>query len=499
MGINLTCPQCGERMTVQFAPDMRVVCEHCGHERGSGLETKAAEVRAKGQPPAVRITHVGDVNVRARTLFYTGHDYLFQENKEEAIKSFLRAIEMQPDFVDPHLWIARISDDEAVKRDHLGTILAYNPGNIEAMRMLLVLNGRLTPEQAALTYGNHEPEVRQAEEPVETTTTVLHCPACGGDLTVNEEAGKVECRFCGYTAAKPRPSTANGDILVAALLERKAQPVKWVIGERLLHCNQCGAERTIAGNKLSMRCPFCGSNHVIEQDALGSFEQPDGILPFSIPREQAGEAIKQQLKGFGERLKGLFDSNKVSRATLEGFYLPFWVFDAIVQGTRTRIDNGQERRDQFNYRSAAPAYQQTIFHDAMYDVEVCAVESPPRELTARLGDFDYDNLAAYEPEMLAKYPAELYTLDFDRAALEARSVVSGMMRGRHTRRDAGDDSNVTITVFSNIQSMSFRLLLLPVWVATLIEEDGDIRTALVNGQSGKVVLGKAQKQGRKKG
>ena len=45
-----------------------------------------------------------------------------------------------------------------------------------------------------------------------------------------------------------------------------------------------------------------------------------------------------------------------------------------------------------------------------------------------------------------------------------------------------------------IQNMSFRLVLLPVWVASLMEDDGDVRAALVNGQTGKVALGKAEKR-----
>jgi hypothetical protein len=55
---------------------------------------------------------------------------------------------------------------------------------------------------------------------------------------------------------------------------------------------------------------------------------------------------------------------------------------------------------------------------------------------------------------------------------------------------------VTINVFTSIQQLSFRLVLMPVWIATLVEEDFDVRTALVNGQTGKVVLGKAQKPGK---
>jgi hypothetical protein len=41
--------------------------------------------------------------------------------------------------------------------------------------------------------------------------------------------------------------------------------------------------------------------------------------------------------------------------------------------------------------------------------------------------------------------------------------------------------------------MSFQLLLVPVWLATLHETDGDTRRALVNGQTGECALGKTEK------
>ena len=287
----------------------------------------------------------------------------------------------------------------------------------------------------------------------------------------------------------PERSTSDGDLFIAAMLERKAQPVRWLIGERLLHCNNCGAERTIAGNQLSTRCPFCNSNHVIEKDALDSFEQPEGLIPFTISRDDAGESIKQHLRGFTERVKGWFDNNKVAQATLNGFYLPFWVYDATLNITRTRIDNAPTPD---RARVAAP-YLQSNLTDAMYDVEVCAVQSPPNALTMHLGDYDLHDLVSYQPDLLAAYPAQLYTVDFDEAALEARSRISTAMRAKYGRRELSEDSHVSINVLTAIQQMRFRLVLLPVWVATLVEQDQDVRPALVNGQTGQVVLGKAEK------
>jgi DNA-directed RNA polymerase subunit RPC12/RpoP len=485
MGINLTCPECSQRMTIDLATTT-VTCKHCGYKRDTGLDARAAEIRARGQRPHVPITTPGELNARAISLFNTGHDYLFQGDKKAAIDAFQDALEIEPEFLDAHLWIAKTTDDPAIQRDHLSTILAHAPGHAEAMRMMMVLNGRLTPEQASAP--DRDVMVRHANEPVTMKATALRCPACSGDLTIYDD--RVECRFCGYQGEKPRQDTASGDLLLAALLERKAKAVKWVIGERMLHCNQCGAERTIPATQLSARCPFCGSNHVIEQDALGSFEQPEGLIPFRITREEAGANIKKQLKSVAERIKGLFGDNRVARATLNGCYLPYWVFDASVEVTRTRIDNspGQDRRTYQRYE----AYQQMRFDDALFDVCVCAVRSPEAELTGRLGAFDTRQAAAYEPELLAKYPAALYSIDFDDAALQARGNISALMREKYGQRDTAD-TDVSISVFSSIRQMSFRLVLMPVWIGTLVEEDGDVRTALLNGQTGKVVLGKAEK------
>jgi ribosomal protein S27E len=488
MGINLTCPQCGERMKFDRA-STTVQCTNCGYKRGTGLDEKVEEIRANGPRPNVALRNPDEINGRAVSLFYTAHDHLFVGEKDAAIHCLESAIELQPDFTEAHLWVARTTDDEKLKRDHLSSILAYDGGNQEATQMMLVLNGRLTPEQAAAFAQNREPVLKTADAPVGTDTAVLHCPKCGGDLTFYEDTGRVECLFCGYTAHAPKKAVGNGDLLLAAMLERKVQPIRWVIGERLLHCDNCGAERTIAGNQLSTRCPFCNSNHVIEKDALDSFEQPEGLIPFSITREEAGAKIKERLSGMTERVKGWFDNNKIAQAALSGYYLPFWIFDATLQVSRTRVDNSPSLD---RARLALP-YMQTHFQDAVYDVEVCAVNSPPNALTSKLGDYHLREMVAYEPGLLARYPAQLYTVDFDRAALEARSRISSIMREKYDNRNLGDDRQVSIHVTTGIQQMSFRLVLLPVWIGTLVEQDKDVRSALVNGQTGEVVLGRSEK------
>ncbi len=213
--MNLTCPQCGNRMSIDFNTD-RVRCPHCGYVRPDDigtLEATEAAVKAHGSAPAVQLIYHGEIKGDAMAAFDSGQDALFKGNKQAALDCFRRASDYMPDWPDAHLWIARVSDDEKVKRDELGVVLGLVPNNLEAIRMIMVLDGKLTPEQVAQTYHDNDPQVRQAPDAVAAKVASLICPKCGGELTVNQLLNRVECRFCGYTAPLSKHASTDGTLL----------------------------------------------------------------------------------------------------------------------------------------------------------------------------------------------------------------------------------------------------------------------------------------------
>jgi len=163
------------------------------------------------------------------------------------------------------------------------------------------------------------------------------------------------------------------------------------------------------------------------------------------------------------------------------------MFDFALQVSKTTTDKRSNR----NYTPGIHnAYRNETIADMLNNVPVPAVQSPPRRLLKRLGRFDHNAIVGYEPEILSRFSAEIYSIDFDKASLHAREIVSETMREKH---GITVESEVSVTVMTHIQNATFRLVLLPVWVVTIIEDDGDVRLALVNGQSGTVALGKAKK------
>lgn len=419
---------------------------------------------------------------------------------DDAERAFKRVLESSRDFVPAYLALAMLTHDEEQAEDYLTTVLAHEPGNVAATRELMILRGELD-EDAADIDEYTTPEVREAGGAVGVKTKNVRCPRCGSARMLHDPlTEQLQCGSCGYVdeSASSGASTVGG--LTAALLKRRSQPVVWEVGERLLECQSCGAQRTLAREVLTQECPFCSSQHVITRDALNSFQQPDSIVPFRMTLEEARQALDTRLGSWTEKIAGLFGENRAERIQFEGVYLPFWVFDASLQVRRTITRDNNSiglTRDSNRYSpSMQPSYETETIADAVHSVEIAAVSSPPLKLTRELGDYPVGNARPYAPKLLGGFPAELYDIDFDAASLEARSVIGEEMREKHRYQvQAARGNSVNVTIFTEFQQMQFQLVLLPVWVATIHERDDDIRTALINGVTGRIALGKARKPG----
>jgi predicted RNA-binding Zn-ribbon protein involved in translation (DUF1610 family)/Zn ribbon nucleic-acid-binding protein len=496
------CPQCRGQRTFTVR-DTQIQCRRCGYSQPRQANTAAAKTENRADPrehlrPTFQLRHRGDVDRWARAAYNTAQTHIGRKEWAEAREALERALEYQHDFLDAHFWTALLSDDAEEKHKHLSQVLAQQPDYPEAVREMMVLRGGLTADQArALQNPYLEPERVEAGGAVAANTDNLRCKVCGSNqMTVDEMTGQVVCESCGSLDRREMIKRhTNADSLTMALLKHRAQPVQWVVGERLLACESCGAQRTISAQTMRDECPFCGSTQIIERDALGSFQQPEGLVPFAIGEVEARQRIRERLGGWQERMRGLLNNNTVESTKLEGVYLPFWVFDAMVEIRRTILRSlpAYEREEKGLFSTMRPAYESSTTNDAMNDVMLCAVRSPEPLLTRKLGRYDLRSVRPYAANLLAKHAAQLYSIEFDEASLLARRQIAAEMRRKHAYSEFGTGSGVEVNIFPSVKQMQFQLLLMPVWVGVLHEADGDVRMALVNGQDGHVVLGKAKK------
>lgn len=489
----LTCKLCGwkDEIEIGSASDYRIPTDEQSPEEDLIQEITGEADQDIRDVREFRVTYYisnrSTITTWGSAAYDTAMMHLKRKEWDETITALQRALGTDPDFIEAHLWLGRLLTDENEQREHISHIIAHQPQHTEALLELMYLNGQIALSQLEhALFGDGEVKIQEAGAPVKSETNILSCPVCGGHMTTHPISGHVECGFCGHIEESESEVSTSGASLVTALLQQRSEGVKWLIGDRILHCNNCGAESTIPEGKMGTHCRFCGSNHIIEQDALNSFRQPEGVIPFTIPPEQAEQAIQEKLLGRWERFKGVFVNNKVKQTMFSGTYLPFWVFDVVLDANLTF-----KLKDSTAIRYGASAVRSEKRSDVFNNYAFPAVISPSPKLIDKISRYDMSTVQGYDPNLLARYPAEIYQVDFDSASLEVRGRVRRIVRERYQQETALYQSEDLSNVSMMIRDMSFRLLLLPVWIATLIEDDGDVRIGLVNGQTGKAVLGKA--------
>ncbi len=404
---------------------------------------------------------------------------LARHDADGARRALLSALEISEDYPDAWLQLAALAPDADEQRRCLKNALASDPTNLVARQALAMLDGRLDTA---------EPPPGQRLEPGQAASLRLACPQCGGRLAYDEGGKAVFCAFCGYRVldADELARSDHHSPVFEGILRRKYQGKRWNVGQQWLRCGECGAITTLPRHTLTITCRFCGSRHVIQESAQDRFEQPDLIAPFALDEPAARAAIDEKLSSGLRRITRFF-ADAVDRIDLHGAYLPFWVFDADM------IVN-------WSWSNAPDRGKHPIL---LSDITVLAVPSPPRELVDRIEPYDLQQSVDYDPRLLATHPARLYSMDMTEASIQVRSKLVRLAErraetGLRLRRPASGYSNDdagSLRLNAYTEFLTYRLALLPVWIARLVEEDGDTRTALVNGQTGQVALGGMEEAG----
>lgn len=373
----------------------------------------------------------------------------------------------------PELWMlmAAVAYDAEEQIGFLENVLAYQPSNMVALEALATLRGDLDNKTDT-----------SSQRPLQS----IECTNCGGRLHYHVGDTNLRCHYCDHLVvdAGGLPTQYEGHTpLGLGILKRKNRPKDWNIGQRALVCDNCGASTTVTKQQLSNTCRFCGAQQVVLQGIQTNFEQPDLIVPFHVDEPAARESINQKLKS-GIRALTRWFADPIAHIHLNAMYLPFWLFDGDMI-VHWRWSSGQSGEHPVLVSSVPYFAAHNLSHHLLDIIE----------------PFDLDQAVAYDARMLAQFPAELYSVDVDEASVKVRHKLNDIAM-RESRRSQSvqayewasqDEYKGRLQFTPRVNYLSYRLGLLPVWVGMLVEEDGDWRHLLVNGQTGEVALGKLRK------
>jgi hypothetical protein len=414
---------------------------------------------------------------RASTWLNMGAAAARAGDKADARYYLERAQMSDPDLEDKTkiwYWLSRITADPVEKRRLLQDVVISQPGNAEARRELALLEGRLSPDAIR--------DPRDPAKPVAAPDNGARryvCPKCGGRLAYDAARAALACDYCGHQStsflAPAGDDTVEEQDFLATLPTGRGHAWELPVARRLT-CQGCGASFTLPPAQSTASCPFCQSAHVAEAERGADLIAPEAVIPFGMEVAAVTGILQRWL---AERGRGPADlALRAVLLTPEPVYLPFWTFNVLGHVT-WRGELASEFGDEPKPVSGA----QPVWLDNFL---VPASHTLPRKLLADLTDFDLSALAAYSPDLLADWPVEVYQIPLGDASLVAHqhaydeameAVRKGFMPGRTIHGLSCDSSGVVVD--------SFKLVLLPVWVASY-RYAGKEYPMVVNGQTGSI-------------
>lgn len=320
------------------------------------------------------------------------------------------------------------------------------------------------------------------------------CHQCGADLRFDPQAGALVCDHCGFQEEVEDNSpwdspTREMDFNLAVAQALDAADMEET---RVLTCPNCAAQVEFDPVTHARECPFCATP-VVTDTGTNRHIKPRALLSFTLTEREARKAVTNWLGRLWFAPNGLQAFARNARP-LQGVYVPFWTYDAQTRSryhgekgidyyvTRTVTRNGkrtqvQERRTRWYPASGRVAR----FFD---DVLVSASKSLPRADAENLGPWELAELQPYRPDFLAGFRAEAYAVPLEDGFDHARDHMDRVIR-RDVRFDIGGDRQRIHSIDTEVSEVTFKHILLPVWLAAYRYRDRSYRV-LVNGRSGKV-------------
>lgn len=335
---------------------------------------------------------------------------------------------------------------------------------------------------------------RAAYQVTESTRT-YPCRQCGAQLVFDITQQKLACPSCGYAAdidtsqlAAPSErdfASTMGEIRAAM---GSVQPPQ-IAGEKEIVCQNCGGHTTFSGTLTATRCPYCATP--IQRDDVHDAPARlpvDGVLPFQVDQKTAKVALE---KWINSRWFAPSEFKKYNETgAFSSVYAAYFTFDS---DTQTRYQG--QRGDDYTVTVGSGDNQRTetrtswhsvsgVVANEFDDLTVLANDGFDPKRVKELEPWPTQGARPFSPEFVAGHLCRTYDRDAEGCYPEAKADMDAAIDDT-IRSDIGGDHQRITRKETHHLTLTFKHLLLPIWLLTVIYE-GKPFQVFINGVTGEV-------------
>ncbi len=142
---------------------------------------------------------------------------------------------------------------------------------------------------------------------------MINCPSCGAELKFDVGTQMMKCSHC----------SGSFDPYVYDEVESDAEKSS-TYDARVWVCPGCGASIECTDEEdITAVCSYCGNNRIIF-DKIRQARRPDGIIPFTVTKDDCKELYRKAARRAFLSPGRLKDAEQID--SFRGIYMPYWSF-----------------------------------------------------------------------------------------------------------------------------------------------------------------------------
>ncbi|MCL2763949.1 MAG: hypothetical protein FWD40_01555 [Treponema sp.] len=319
------------------------------------------------------------------------------------------------------------------------------------------------------------------------------CPNCGGAVKFDSATQSMKCPYCDAEFEIQALEEYQKEISLPEKdkfgWDEDSGPKEWESDDlnELAQgsCPSCGAELLGDKNTTAMVCPNCGNTQIVLRRLTGMLK-PDYLIPFKLDKKTAVEALKNFYKDKRLLPDCFKKENKIN--SIQGVYLPFWLFDAKASGHMRFKATKVKAWFDSNYNYIKTDHYSVIRDGSMAfeKVPVDGSEKMDNNYMDAIEPFEYADLKDFQTAFLSGYIAEKYDIDAEKSRERAGQRIKSTIETEFSKSVTGYASIIRESSTVDVEGGNVNYSLFPVWILNTKYKKENYMF-LMNGQTGRLV------------
>ena len=332
------------------------------------------------------------------------------------------------------------------------------------------------------------------------TSVGYKCPSCTAPLAYKPGAEKITCEFCGTEVsiktleelyAQAEKQAAQADAARQAKWDTVNAGDEWSAQEaemmRAYTCSSCGAEIVCDENTMATECCYCG-NPTMLPNRFDKGLKPDYLIPFKVTKEEAKAKLKEFYAGKRLLPDGFASQNRIE--SIQGMYVPFWLFDSTLTASATFTATNSRTYSSGDDDITETDHYRCSRSGSMHfeRVPVDGSEKMDDEYMESIEPYDYSEMVPFTTAYMAGYLADKYDVDAEASVPRADARVNQTALDTLEEDVTGFDTCCIDEGTGAVNKMenSVKYAMAPVWILSTRYQDKPY-TFVMNAQTGKFV------------